>query len=86
MPPRPPGTVVRAAGSFKATDPDGRDLMILVFQEFTLTDNEIHGSRGAPGAKSMKLSTGHDVTKVGDGDYEVTSLGRKLTSIDPNRI
>jgi hypothetical protein len=85
MPPRPPGTVVRAAGSFKATGSDGKDLMILVFQEFTIADKEIHGSRGTPGPKSMKLSTGQDVTKIGDGEY-VTSHELKLTSVDPNRI
>jgi hypothetical protein len=80
-------TVNRGVGSFKASRPDGSETMVLVFQQFIVADNTLDGSRSeSAGMKSLKLSTGQNVSKVSDGQYEVTSLGITLTSTDPNRI
>lgn len=61
--------------------------MILVLQQFIVSANTLDGKRSeSPGVRSLKLSTGQDVSKVDDGQYEVPSLGLKLTSTDPTDV
>lgn len=84
---RGPSIVTRGVGSFNANKPDGQATMILVSQQFTISNNELDGSSSeSAGLKSMRLSTGEIVSKTADGQYQVPALGMMLTSDDPNRL
>ena len=69
---------------FTATDEDGTEHRLLVYQQFIPAGSFDDPSAVIPGLRRIVTEDGESVNRVRKGEYEIVQTGVRLRSSDPD--